>query len=308
MTLLVGIDVGASHTEAAASDSSLHAIARSRGRDAALSAATLPASIDTINQVTRLALERLAKGTAVDALVVGAAGAGNRELCLVVEAGLRAVWGPGCSVAVTTDGEIALHSAFGHGLGITLCAGSGSIAYARDGSGQIWRAGGMGWQFGDEGSGYSLARAALAAICQAADGRGPETDLTAHLAGAVGEDSPQDIVRWAESAGRPAVAQLATVVSKCAGKGDPVAAQLVYEAARDLARHVAALARHFPAASTIPVALGGGVLSSDNSVRHAFAAVLHEFVPRAALADVRVDSAFGALALAAEAAESGRDP
>lgn len=306
MTLVAGVDVGASHTEVAVSDSSLDPITRHRGREAALAPATLNNSVATINAVIRAALARADQGAAIDALVVGAAGAGQPDTRLVVEGALREAWGTNCSVTVTTDGEIALQSAFGRKAGITLCAGSGSIAYARDRSGKVWRAGGMGWQFGDEGSGYSIARAALAAISQADDGRGPETDLTASIAQAVGQESTQDVVRWAQLADRAAVAKLATVVSHCAGRGDPVAARLVYEAARDLARHVAALARHFPNDSTIPLAVGGGVLSSDNPVRHAFSAALRELVPRAALADVVVDPALGALAMAAACVESPR--
>jgi N-acetylglucosamine kinase-like BadF-type ATPase len=284
----------------------LDPVTRHRGGAAALAPATLGGSVTTINEVIQAAVDRAAPGAAIDALVVGAAGAGQRDMRLIVEAALREAWGPDCLVTVTTDGEIALQSAFGRKAGITLCAGSGSIAYARDRSGQVSRSGGMGWQFGDEGSGYALARAALAAVAQAADGRGSETDLTAEIARAVGQETPRETIRWAQTATRSAVARLATVVNHCAGKGDPVAARLVYDAARDLARHVAALARHFPAESTIPVAVGGGLLSSDNPVRHAFCAALRELVPRAAIADVVVDPALGALVMAVAAADGRR--
>ncbi|UCG86657.1 MAG: hypothetical protein JSW71_22620 [Gemmatimonadota bacterium] len=307
MTLLVGVDVGASHTEAAVSDPSLDPITRHRGGEAALAPTNLSGSVETINQVIQAAIVKADQGTAVGGVVVGAAGAGQRDTRLAVEAALRETWGVDCLVKVTTDGEIALQSAFGQEAGITLCAGSGSIAYARDRSGHVWRAGGLGWQFGDEGSGYALARAALAAVGQAADGRGPETELAVALARAVGEESPHDVVRWAQTADRSAVAMLATIVSHWASRGDPVAARLVYNAARDLAWHVAALARHFPAETAIPVAVGGGVLSSDNPVRHAFSAVLQELVPRATLSNETVDPAMGALVMALAAVE-GRSP
>src|SRR2546427_7012138 len=59
-------------------------------------------------------------------------------------------------VRVLADGEVALATAFGTGPGILVNAGTGSIAYARDPAGELHRAGGDGWQLGDEGGGYWL--------------------------------------------------------------------------------------------------------------------------------------------------------
>src|SRR5438445_6123055 len=52
----------------------------------------------------------------------------------------------------------SLSMAFADGTGIIVSAGTGSIAYARDPAGQLHRAGGYGWQLGDEGGGYWLDR------------------------------------------------------------------------------------------------------------------------------------------------------
>src|SRR5207253_2310896 len=76
-------------------------------------------------------------------------------------------------VRVMADGEVALSTAFADGAGIIVSAGTGSIAYARDPAGQLHRAGGYGWQLGDEGGGYWLGRRALDGGARAADGRAP---------------------------------------------------------------------------------------------------------------------------------------
>src|SRR2546425_3636851 len=69
------------------------------------------------------------------------------------------------------DAEIALSTAFADGTGIIVSAGTGSIAYARDPAGQLHRAGGDGWQLGDEGGGYWLRRRGPGGAPRAPGGR-----------------------------------------------------------------------------------------------------------------------------------------
>ena len=62
---------------------------------------------------------------------------------------------------ITHDAHIALAGATGGGPGIITIAGTGSIAFGRNAAGQIARAGGWGYVFGDEGSGFDLVRQSL---------------------------------------------------------------------------------------------------------------------------------------------------
>ena len=89
------------------------------------------------------------------------------------------------------------------------------------------------------------------------------------------------------------------MVDHIASRGDIVAARLVNSTAQDLAKLVLALLRHFPPDSTVPVALGGGLLKADTSTRHSLVAQLREAAPRVEIADVKVDAALGALEMAA---------
>jgi len=69
------------------------------------------------------------------------------------------------------------------GPGVVLISGTGSIAYGVNSQGLAARAGGWGTSLGDEGSGYWIGRRALKAVARAADGRGPQTRLTALVLG-----------------------------------------------------------------------------------------------------------------------------
>lgn len=61
-------------------------------------------------------------------------------------------------VIVLSDVEMAYENTFGAKPGILLIAGTGSIAYGKNASGQRARAGGLGPKKGDEGSGYWIGK------------------------------------------------------------------------------------------------------------------------------------------------------
>jgi N-acetylglucosamine kinase-like BadF-type ATPase len=205
------------------------------------------------------------------------------------------------ALEITTDGMIALHDAFGHGPGIVICSGSGSIAYARDPAGAFWRVGGLGWQYGDQGSGYALGRAALDAVTQAAAGSGPGTVLTGSIDLTAGLESAAAAVESGRLGDRAAVASIARTVCEAARAGDAVASALVKGVATELARHVEALVDRFPEQHRpAGLACSGGLLSCDSLVRHELQTVLRERITAVRCAEGEVDPARGAVALAAE--------
>ncbi|MFI5234481.1 MAG: BadF/BadG/BcrA/BcrD ATPase family protein [Gemmatimonadales bacterium] len=157
----VGVDVGGTKTTAVVG-SATEVLSRANGPGAAVRPGRALASAQTIAEVARKALAASGQLSAA-VLVVGAAGAGRApereelELALVREKIAD-------KVKVTTDIELALVAAFEQEPGIVLSAGTGSIALARDATGATHRAGGYGWQMGDEGSGYGIGRSALGAV------------------------------------------------------------------------------------------------------------------------------------------------
>src|SRR5207302_4816203 len=88
------------------------------------------------------------------------------------------------NLIVTNDAVIALAGATASGQGIIAIAGTGSIAFGRNASGRTARAGGWGYIFGDEGSGFDIVRQALRAALRMEEGWGPATRLREVLLGA----------------------------------------------------------------------------------------------------------------------------
>src|SRR6185295_1759966 len=143
-----------------------------------------------------------------DAAMVGAAGAGREQEQHELAAALIAAQ-VARRVRVAGDSEISLAAAFGDGPGILLNAGTGSIAFARSPDAHLHRAGGYGWQLGDEGGGYWLGRRALDVAARSQDGRGEGSTLLARLLGALGLRHLDDLIRWTATATPGQVAALA---------------------------------------------------------------------------------------------------
>jgi N-acetylglucosamine kinase-like BadF-type ATPase len=221
------------------------------------------------------ALVRLVRETAdaaattlpVAGLCAGLAGAGSDEARRVVRRELAAS-GVAARLAVIQDGEIALEGALAGEAGILLVAGTGSVALGRAEDGRIERCGGWGMLVGDEGSGYTIARAALRAALQAADGRGEPTRLLPELLDHLGLSEPRELVEWVGRTEKAEVAALAPHVSRLAEQGDPAALRIVDAAAGDLARHVEALlGRLGPWSGAVPLVFYGGALEDPDLAR-----------------------------------------
>ncbi|MHB9301873.1 BadF/BadG/BcrA/BcrD ATPase family protein [Thermofilum pendens] len=171
-------------------------------------------------------------------------------------------------VYVRHDAEVALVGATLGEPGVIVIAGTGSVAGARNRRGDYARCGGWGYLLGDEGSAYWIAREALRAVLWAFDGRGPPTELTGAVLGALGLSSPEDLVPkvYAEGVGVRELARLAPLVTEAARRGDAVARRIVEEAAYHLALHVVTLVRRLGMEEPVKVALVGGVFRAGEVV------------------------------------------
>lgn len=313
--LVIGVDGGGSGSRAVLVDGEGRELARARGGPAVADARPGGDAVAEVVRICRALLEEVGVGPPVEALWAGLAGAGRAQARGTVEDGLRAS-GLARRIRVGTDGEAALHDAFGDGPGILLVAGTGSVALGRSRKGRESRAGGWGPVLGDEGSGYRLALAGLRAVVQADDGRGSATRLREALLDELElptdlswEDAPHRLVTWMAGVARDRVAALAPVVAEVAREGDAVAAALVRGSVEALVLHVTALERDLgPWADPPMVALAGGLLAPGGP--------LSEPVARALMsAGFQVlagspDGALGAAELARRlpAAETGPPP
>jgi N-acetylglucosamine kinase-like BadF-type ATPase len=291
--VLVGVDAGGTKTAVAVMRGG-EVAGRAEGAGGALRPGRTLVASATIADTVRRALSSagVIRG---DALVVGAAGAGRDAEARELQQALRAE-SLADAVLVTSDSAIALEAAFEGGRGIVLSAGTGSIAFARDGDGAFHRAGGYGWQMGDEGSGYAIGRAALGAVGRARDARGAETKLLERLSESTRSPDFDALVRWAATAGPAEVATLAAPVASAAAESDAVATAIIHYAAEELAQLVLSLRKRL-GDDAIPVALTGGLLTNpalDTALRARLAR--DGVVP----VDRPVDAVSGALRLAAK--------
>lgn len=239
---------------------------RAVGRDKALENLTL--AIDSAWSAAGLEV-----GTAASA-VLALAGAGQAD----VKAQLLD-WAYGRLVAnkvqVVHDALAVLQAGTPAAWGVALVAGTGAVAFALDANGRDAVAGGWGYWFGDEGSAFWIGRAALRAVSQAADGRGPATLLTRAILERLETENPREILSVLSRAGdeRRGIAGLADLVIDSAEQQDAVAADIVDRAVAHLATLVRCVAERLSLGQQFPLALAGGVLCGSILVRQR---LLHE--------------------------------
>jgi len=166
---------------------------------------------------------------------------------------------------VTHDAETALSGGTPDGQGIVVIAGTGSIAFGRNASGQTGRAGGWGYVFGDEGGAFDLVRQALRAALRMEEGWGPPTALREKLLESTGASGANQVLHdfYAPQWPRSRVAGLAREVDLAATEGDAVALRLLENAAQELALLAAAVrSQLWSPEDGVDVVYVGGVFES----------------------------------------------
>ncbi len=172
---------------------------------------------------------------------------------------------PAAKLAVTHDALIALSGATAGEPGAVTIAGTGSIAFGRNAGGESARAGGWGFLFGDEGSGFDIVRQAVRAALRFEEGWGPETALHRVLVAETGARDANDLMHrlYTEEWPRPRASLLAATVDGAALGGDPVAREILLNAAQQLATLAMSVRRRlFQPGETVTVCYIGGVFRS----------------------------------------------
>ncbi|WP_425957081.1 N-acetylglucosamine kinase [Xylanimonas sp. McL0601] len=199
--------------------------------------------------------------------------------------------------------------------GINVVSGTGSICYGeRDG--RQARVGGWSELFGDEGSGYWIAVRGLEAFSRMSDGRldpGLLLDAVRDHLGIAADLDAIGVVQNEWQGSRTRVAATSRVVAHAADLGDPVAREILAQAAAELVLLVetAAARLGFEDEEAVPVSYSGGVFSAD-VVRHEFVRLLGAAARRYDLREPLYTPSVGAALYAARLAgrplaQAGRD-
>jgi len=191
----------------------------------------------------------------VDAVCAGAAGADGTESISAMTR-LFADRVPGAQVSVVHDARLVL-AAEGLDEGVSLIAGTGSVAWGRRADDTEARAGGWGHLLGDEGSGYRVAIDAVRHALDRMDAGVPADPLTTALLEACDLADRTELIDFVYARqDKRYWAERAAVVTGLAERGDAAAAAIVDVAADALA----ALATRVLGRLDLPgpVVLGGG--------------------------------------------------
>jgi N-acetylglucosamine kinase-like BadF-type ATPase len=183
---------------------------------------------------------------------------------------------------VVGDEVIALDAAFRGGPGILQIAGTGSNTIGRAPDGSREMAGGWSSHLGDEGSGYWIGLHSLRRALKAHDREQP-TQVLEKIGEIWGTPGLDDLVNLGDSTPGPDFAALAPAINELAEAGDPVAVEVLHQAAADLVEFVllvrAKLRRKHKIAGELPVAWTGGVIEHMTLVREAFFSGLKAAAP-----------------------------
>lgn len=217
---------------------------------------------------------------------------------------------PGAKLILDNDACIALIGATEGEPGIIAISGTGSIALGLNREGQMARSGGWGHILGDEGSGYEIARRGLMAILKDVDGRGPKTLLRERLTRELYLSSVEELIPvfYGGQMTPSRIAALYPLVLQAAEEGDEVAANLLEEAAVQLAETAWAVIRKLEMQEDrFPLAVSGGVFKSSPLIRNRFLERITRQAPQAEPVEPKHPPELGAILLA-KAVLEGKKP
>lgn len=307
--LVAGIDGGASKTICAVADREGRILARGRGGPSNYHAEGLDRARASLAAAVGEALAALgAEAGQVSAVCAGLAGVARLRDREAVAPVLRELF-PAADIRLESDAKIALVGGTGGRPGVIVSAGTGSVAYGMNAAGKETKVGGWGYLFGDEGSGYDIARRGLAAVLRAFDGRGSATSLQEAFLNVLHLDQPDDLipVLYSNPLSPARVAALFPLVLREADRGDGVAVGIIRDAAEALAElAVTAALRLGLAAEPCPIVTAGGVFRGE-LLRRWFGKAVQGRLPEARIEDPAAPPEVGAVRLALEAAAGGRE-
>ncbi|WP_337268453.1 BadF/BadG/BcrA/BcrD ATPase family protein [Oryzifoliimicrobium ureilyticus] len=297
--MIAGVDIGGTKTHLVALDGNgsqrerIVATADWRGReDAAIDASSL------INLLTQIADGH------PDVVVIGAHGCDTDEDRDKLQSLLAGhVNG---TLLVLNDSELLLPAADKR-AGVSVIAGTGSIAVSRNENRKMMAAGGWGWFLGDEGSASGLVRDAARAVRFYLDKTERLDPLGEALMEALGINGPVELGRALGERGSAAsIGNLAPLVFEAARHGSELASNVIARGGDALASLVEQLVAR--GARGVDVVAGGGVICGQATLFHAFEAALARRVPEALATLLTEPPVIGALRLARELAAGQRRP
>jgi N-acetylglucosamine kinase-like BadF-type ATPase len=214
----------------------------------------------------------------IRATVIGLAGAGRPDDKKKIANGIRKFAASKKvklkNIGIESDARIALEGAFKGGPGIVVIVGTGSIVFGKDVKGNIRRAGGWGRILGDDGSGYSIGREGLRAVCREND-QGTQTGVLANMVVKKFRLRSSSDIITAVHENDFDIASAAPIVCAAADEGDSAALDIIQRAAHDVTELLRAVMMMYDQGADgsprqkILLSVIGGLLENETSLARA---------------------------------------
>lgn len=248
MSLIVGIDGGGSGCRVAVADAAGRVIAKADGGPANIATdadGAVKSILETVRQAFRSAVGQDHEAELRSARVgLGLAGANAKGAAAPLLASL-----PFQRFLLETDALTAARGALGDRDGLLAAIGTGSV-FVLQKAGQRRQIGGWGFVLGDEGSGASLGRAALAKALAASDGMTKRTPYLEAILTRFG--GPEGIVAFSFAA---TPAEFAALAPELISSTDPACRQIWSDSVAKLSGLLATIL----AGQSLPVTFIGGL-------------------------------------------------
>ena len=204
-----------------------------------------------------------------------------------------------CPIYYCNDGESLLVGGLGGLEGISLIAGTGSLAIGRLTDGTKVRAGGFGYMLGDEGSAYWIAHQAIIRILRSIELRDLETSMLPEFLKFYHLRSSDEFVELIHhTLKKSEIASSAKIVSAAALQEDPLASDIIARCVDELFNLVESVIRRLPQLQQKQIIFSGGVLEYDELIRERLVSRITSGFPDFGVAPRKYDAVTGACMLA----------
>ena len=174
-------------------------------------------------------------------------------------------------IHIDNDSAIGWAGSLAMEPGISVVAGTGSIAYGRDASGKTERCGGWHEFFSDEGSGYWLGKQLLQLFSQQSDGRLKKTVLYDLVRSKLSLQDDFDIISLTNqhyATSRKDTAALQKILLEAARMGDPHALACYDRASEELSKLIVTALNKLGFPKKVSVSYQGGLFAIPDLIRN----------------------------------------
>jgi N-acetylmuramic acid 6-phosphate etherase len=237
------------------------------------------------------------------ALGIGLAGVRSQEDQERILNAAALAW-PGVICGATHDLETALFAAERMAdtqpvTRVIVLSGTGSCCFGRTPAGKTAKVGGWGHFLGDKGSGYEIGLRALKAVVYYYDRDGVWSSLGQRILRILQLNEPNDLIHWAQNAEKKEIAALAVEVFASWLRHDMIATDILHGAAESLAKDAVSCAKRLVGTGRkVEFVFAGSVLLKQPRFSELVARQLRQLWPRSKSAPLKVESVWGAVALA----------